>query len=138
MYLIFSKQGGKPMYWLYNQKTGQLRDPQGRLCPGRGYSGAGPRKNLPEAENIPNAGPIPKGAYAIGPATSSRGPLTLPLSPVGHNARGRTLFRIHGDSAKQPGEASAGCIILARPLREAINSGKTRLLLVVDEPEWPQ
>jgi hypothetical protein len=55
---------------------------------------------------------------------------------VGHNARGRTLFRIHGDSVKQPGEASSGCIILGRTLREAINSGKIKLLLVVAEPEW--
>jgi hypothetical protein len=124
------------MHWLYNQKTGQLRDPQGRLCPSRGYSGSGPYKNLPEAEHIPGAGPIPRGAYAIGPATSTRGPLTLPLAPVGHNARGRTLFRIHGDSAKHPGEASSGCIILARPLRAAINSCPNKLLLVVAEAEW--
>jgi hypothetical protein len=124
------------MHWLYNQKTGQLRDPQGRLCPGRGYSGAGPYKNLPEAEGIANAGPIPRGAYAVGPATATRGPLTLPLAPLGHNALGRKLFRIHGDSVKQPGEASAGCIILNRALREAINSGKIKVLLVVAEPEW--
>jgi hypothetical protein len=125
------------MYWTYNQRSGQLRDPQGRLCPGKGYSGAGPYKNLPEAEGLRGAGPIPAGLYKIGAATNTRGPLTLPLLPLGHGAAGRTNLRIHGDSAARPGEASTGCIILPRVLREAIRNSKTARLLVVNEAEWP-
>ncbi|MDR1242308.1 MAG: DUF2778 domain-containing protein [Deltaproteobacteria bacterium] len=124
------------MYWTYNQRSGQLRDPQGRLCSGEGYSGAGPYKNLPEAERLRGAGPIPAGLYKIGAATGTRGPLTLPLLPLGHDAAGRTNLRIHGDSAKRPGEASTGCIILARAMREAICNSKSTELLVVNEPEW--
>jgi hypothetical protein len=124
------------MYWTYNQRTGQLRDPHGRLCPGRGYSGAGPYKNLPEAKRLRGAGPIPAGLYKIGAATASRGPLTLPLLPLGHDAAGRTNLRIHGDSAERPGAASTGCVILARALREAIHNSKIDQLLVVNEAEW--
>jgi hypothetical protein len=124
------------MCWLYNQRSGQLRDPQGILCAARGYSGAAPYKNVPEAEVLRDAGPIPKGAYAIAPAVTSRGPLTLPLLPVGHNACGRTDFRIHGDSRARPGQASTGCIILPRSVRENIDGSADRSLLVVDGTEW--
>jgi hypothetical protein len=126
------------MCWLYNQRSGQIRDPQGRLCADRGYSGAEPYKNVPGAEALRNAGPIPKGTYAIEPAVTSRGPLTLPLLPVGHNACGRTDFRIHGDSRTRPGTASTGCIILPRSARELISSSKDRSLVVVDEAEWAE
>jgi hypothetical protein len=53
------------------------------------------------------------------------------LTPQGHNAHGRTGFLIHGDSRRNPGNASEGCIILNRSAREAIaNSGDATLEVV--------
>jgi hypothetical protein len=38
--------------------------------------------------------------------------MILLLNPVGHTAHGRRSFQIHGDSARRPGLASSGCIVL--------------------------
>lgn len=126
--------------WEYNQRTGQLRDPNGRLDKARGYSGSykekGIYKNNPAFEDKAFLGPIPKGLWYRGATTSSKGSLTLVIDPVGHNAHTRTDFRIHGDSTKHPGEASEGCIILNRRQREAIKKSEHRYLRVIDEAEW--
>ena len=53
----------------------------------------------------------------------------MPLTPVGHDALGRSGFFIHGDSIK--GGASHGCIVLPRPVRLFIaNSGDQDLTVV--------
>jgi hypothetical protein len=60
-------------------------------------------------------------------------PDCLDLTPVGHKARGRTEFLIHGDSKTAPGDASEGCIILPPDVRKKIaSSGVTTLEVVRD------
>jgi len=126
--------------WLYNQRTGQLRAPDGRLAQERGYSGAPGFVNDPEAEHLRNRGPIPRGQWNIGNAfNGTRGPVTMRLNPVDHNAHGRTDMQIHGDRRGNPNrEASQGCIIFTRQQREAIMRSRVRRLDVVNEPEWQQ
>ena len=119
------------MGWVYSQRTGEIR--HNGVMIGRGYSGKGVGKNNPHMQNVGFEGPIPRGLYCIGQAYHSarRGPLTIKLTPIGHNALGRTNFRIHGDNREMNFTASKGCIILSRPIRERIiNSGDTRLEVV--------
>ncbi len=107
------------MTWRYEQSTGRIsRD--GELL-ATGYSGTGEGRNNPTMEAVPNVGPIPCGLYRIGAPYQGQhtGPYTLNLDPIGHDARGRTAFRIHGDDAEH--DASRGCIILSpRSLRAQI------------------
>lgn len=123
------------MSWIYEQFTGRLIDPSGK-CAGVGYSGHPPHVNDPDAERIANFGPLPRGSYTIlfPRDTNSHGPFVLPLSPyAGNDMFGRSEFLIHGDEVAHPGEreASRGCIILPRELREAIwNSGDHRIQVV--------
>lgn len=119
--------------WRYVQATGQMFAPDGREA-GRGYAGRGASKNKPEDQCIPNEGPLPCNIYTIEPGiTHPRlGPMAMPLTP--HNASamcGRTAFYVHGDSIANPGNASDGCIILDRALRDRINSSDDRELQVV-------
>jgi len=108
------------MTWIYHQCTGRLS--LGDQTIASGYSGHGEAKNKPEAEQQVGEGPIPRGAWRIGAPYDSKnvGPYALPLEPVGHDAHGRSAFRIHGDSKSAPGTASHGCIILPRAIRERI------------------
>lgn len=55
----------------------------------------------------------------------------LPLTPIGHNAHGRTGFFIHGDSVARPGTASEGCIVLPHDVRVRLNAGTDKTLQVV-------
>lgn len=118
------------MTYRYEQATGKLFSSGGSFL-GQGYSGFGPGRNNPTEEAVPDIGPIPKGLYSIGSAHTQPilGPIVMNLLPVGHNALGRTLFRIHGDNAT--GDASHGCIVLARHIREAISSGTDKEIQVV-------
>lgn len=78
--------------WIYNQRTGQLRDSAGQVLRQRGYSGAPGYVNVPTAENRAFQGPIPRGDYTISntPRDSPRvGPYAIDLTPNGHDARGR-------------------------------------------------
>ena len=104
----------------YYVETGKLM--AGSRLMGVGYSGkAGLCRNNPEWEELPEHGPIPRGKWVIHPARFSgrTGPVVLDLTPDGHKAFGRTGFQIHGDKAG--GDASRGCIVLAREVREAIS-----------------
>ena len=85
-----------------------------------GYSGKVPYRNSSLFEHIPGGGPIPRGWYVVHPAFYSQrtGPLALPLEPIGHNAKGRTAFQIHGDDKEH--DASTGCIIMPRVIRQGI------------------
>jgi hypothetical protein len=120
------------MAWHYVQLTGCMFRPDGTLI-GKGYSGAYECKNVPEAQPIPNRGPIPVGVYHISEPVDSRvhGPLALPLiADPSNNMFGRSHFLIHGDSKVDPGNASEGCIILSKDVREAIvASGDTDLIV---------
>lgn len=107
--------------FVYQQSSGALWAPTGELW-GRGYSGRERGKNNHEFEHVKNVGPIPCGIWSINGVYDSPklGPLVIVLIPFEHEAHGRTFFRIHGDSKKYPGEASKGCIVLKREIREKI------------------
>jgi hypothetical protein len=115
--------------WIYTQINGELN--HDGVFEGNGYSGKGEGRDNPEMEAAPSVGPIPKGLYHIADSrTSDRlGPIVMDLDPVGHNALGRTLFRIHGDNARH--DASDGCIILGRATREAIATSPDKELTVI-------
>lgn len=126
--------------WIYVQKTGELiwQHPPVTEKIGQGYSGAGSLKNDPASQCVSDLGPIPRGEYSIG-AIGDYGPSgqlkrALPLTPAPSNAMcGRSNFLIHGDSAANPGWASAGCIIIGREIREKIGaSGDDALRVVAD------
>lgn len=120
------------MQWTYNQKTGALAGPDGRIV-ATGYSGFGPGKNNPAQEAVKSVGPIPRGLWAIGEPHDSDavGPFALPLTPVGHDAHGRSAFLMHGDSKSRPGEASHGCIIMPPFARQAVDRSPVKSLEVV-------
>jgi hypothetical protein len=101
----------------------------------QGYSGSPDAKNDPAKQTIHQHGPIPMGIYTISAPefTETHGPYVLPLTPDPANEMfGRAGFLIHGDSIKDPGTASEGCIILPRFARERIWESGERGLVVVD------
>ena len=121
------------MPWTYSQSTGELRR-NGSLV-GTGYSGAGNSaatgRNNSAMQDVANHGPIPQGQWTIGTARrhATKGPTVMALTPVGHNALGRTAFLIHGNNAVN--NASQGCIILGPTIRNQIaSSGDTTLTVV--------
>jgi len=98
-----------------------------------GYAGAGQLKNDPASQCVSDLGPIPRGWYTIGIATSKPAPVTLPLKPDDTNDMcGRTGFLIHADNVQRPGWASEGCIVIRdRAKREGIrDSGDDRLEVI--------
>jgi len=121
------------MTWIYDQSSGTLSR-NGALVPGAlGYAGAGVHKNRPASQNLPNRGPIPRGAWTIGGYTNSKGPLTITLTAkAGTNTFGRSAFRIHGDSIQSPGTASEGCIIMPYSIRAMIITSGDHDLEVVE------
>jgi hypothetical protein len=124
------------LYWEYSQSTGQLtyvNNESGARTPvGTGYSGQGAGWNNPAMQNVSNVGPIPQGTWDIGGATTTRGPITLPLAPrPGTNTFSRDAFLIHGDNPQRNQSASQGCIILDRPFRDQINNSQDRELRVM-------
>jgi hypothetical protein len=118
------------MTWTYSQSTGDLsRD--GSIA-GKGYSGTGAGRNNPAMQGVGDVGPIPQGQYIIGPPhdTAHHGPFVLALTPAqGNHAFGRSGFLIHGDNVRH--DASKGCIILSRPLRESIWASGDKIIEVV-------
>lgn len=105
--------------WTYTQLRGQALN-NGDLI-GIGYSGYGSGKNNPDMESVPDVGPIPRGQWRIvrwDDHHGEKGPQVAVLEPVGHNAHGRSEFLIHGDSSAHPGQASHGCIIMGRDIRD--------------------
>jgi len=123
--------------WIYEQATGKFRHNDEAPCVG--YSGYGPGKNQPDSQNQVGIGPIPQGAYNIGaeveddPLTINRhGPVALHLLPcTGTQTFGRSGFLMHGDNIEHPGQASHGCIILPRPVRERVRDSNDKLLVVL-------
>lgn len=125
--------------WTWDQSAGRLsRD--GKFI-SSGYSGKGRGKNAPALQGVAGIGPIPRGRYKLTEIYDSPnvGPRTIRLEPVDarfgddtHQETGRGAFRIHGDSVRAPGTASKGCIILPRPVREAMWKSGDRDLTVVE------
>lgn len=120
--------------WTYSQRTGALIDPDGAVI-GYGYAGHPPFVNRPAAEGRENEGPLPTGNYIIEAAVDhpTCGPCSLPLAPYPDNAmHGRSGFLIHGDDSTPADQsASAGCIILDRPIRDVIEASAVRELAVI-------
>jgi type VI secretion system (T6SS) effector TldE1-like protein len=127
--------------WTYAQKTGELQKDGAHVA--NGYSGAGDGKNNPELQTVHNVGPIPEGDWTIsGPPvnTAAHGPYVLRLTPNSETETfGRSGFLMHGDSQEHPGEASQGCIIMPRPVRQQVwTSGDRDLKVVADAAEAPE
>ena len=105
----------------------------------RGYAGGNCGKdpdgrNNPDMQNVPCVGPLPCGSYMLGePIPQSKlGPFAIPLIPAIDNEMfGRKSFYIHGDRTNAPGNASEGCIILPRQIREKMWASDDRILTVV-------
>ena len=119
--------------WIYSQSSGFLWNNHGD-CIATGYSGHSEGKNNPKLDHVPFIGPIPRGEYAIGDPYDSDnvGKFALPLLPHGHDCHGRVDFLMHGDSIKNPGTASRGCIIMPKHIRLAVNNSKDRILRVIE------
>jgi hypothetical protein len=121
------------MTWVWEQ-TGRMFSAKATLL-SEGYSGANPEGiNQPLKQAIPDVGPIPCGFYAIGAPVEDpeTGPYTLPLTPDPKNEMyGRSEFKMHGDSIKNPGFASKGCIVLPLVAREMIGESNDHSLQVV-------
>jgi len=122
------------MPWLYERKTGYLtREPGGPLV-AVGYSGHGEGKNNPTLSPVADVGPIPAGSWsmvAMLTTTPTHGPCVITLAPAPDTVTfGRSGFLIHGDSIAAPGTASLGCIILPRPIREAMWRSGDRKVVV--------
>lgn len=121
------------MAWLYEISTGRLFDNTGALC-GTGYSGAPGYTNNPDDECLQDKGPLPEGLYTFGKPENraDTGPFSIPLIPDPSNKMyGRSDFWCHGDNALHNGSASCGCIIMVRPIREAIAASSDNRLQVV-------
>lgn len=118
------------MTWFYSQSQGTLWHDTEEV--GKGYSGKGIDCNNHGSESKIGYGPIPRGLYTIGSGYkhSKLGSVTMNLTPVGHNAHGRTAFRIHGDSSAHPGAASEGCIVLPLAVRQRIDESNDKELCV--------
>lgn len=122
--------------WIFEQ-TGFFRHGDEPRIPA--YSGFSTGKNNPQAQGQVGIGPIPQGAYLVGsevdpdPLGADRhGPVALHLLPLtGTQTFGRSGFLIHGDSIEHPGQASHGCIILPRPVRERVRNSTDKLLIVL-------
>jgi hypothetical protein len=119
--------------YTYDQATGILTG--GALeTPARGYSGHGDGCNNPMLQSVPDVGPIPQGRYTISQPFDSpdHGPVAMHLTPdAGTDTFGRSGFLMHGDSLEYPGQASLGCIIMPRAIRDQVAAGSDRELEVV-------
>ena len=122
--------------WTFEQKTGRLLH-NGQLI-ATGYAGGNCGKNPeginnPDMQSVHNIGPLPQGKYTFGvPVSQSHlGPYAIPLSPDPNNQMfGRSGFFCHGDTAI-PRQASEGCIIMPRAIRNVIGASPDKDLEVV-------
>lgn len=125
--------------WTWDQSEGILYHNGVRVS--SGYSGKGRGKNNPKLQGERGVGPIPRGRWRMMNRYDSKnvGPFTITLWRVGDDkfddfdqTTGRSAFRIHGDSIRNPGTASKGCIILPRAVRERMWRSGDRELEVVE------
>ena len=109
-----------------------MLDPAGTVV-ATGYAGGNcghnpEGKNNPEMQGVKGIGPLPEGVYTLGtPVEGSHlGAFAVPLLPAPtNNMLGRGSFYLHGDTTPG-GNASEGCIIMPRAVRQAIvASGET-------------
>lgn len=122
--------------WFYVITSGDLYQSSnyGTRDIGRGYSGLDECKNNPAMCDIKDRGPIPEGFYFLGRAVDDpeHGPCAIPLTSSANNQMfNRAGFWIHGDSKEHPGQASHGCVILDRKIREVIDASDDKRLRVL-------
>ena len=116
--------------WTYTIATGEMTDGNHQFF---GYSGHGLGLNNPAMEGTRDVGPAPEGLYSIGPWHDAPhlGPCVSLLSPVDHDADGRTGLYIHGDNRLGNHSASDGCIIMDKIARQTMrNSNDTSLNVI--------
>lgn len=96
----------------YSQSKGQLRR-DGALI-GLAYAGRGDGLSNPDAQEIVNTGPLPRGLYTLWRSNDIRlGPISFALTPDAANQmHGRSAFYIHWDNRSHNFTASEGCIVL--------------------------
>lgn len=119
--------------WKWDQSAGELSRDGAFVS--KGYSGRANGKNNPSMQAAVAVGPIPRGKWFMTEMYDSQnvGPRAIKLDPVaGTDTCGRSAFRIHGDSIRDPGNASHGCIILPRPVRLRIWNSGDHILEVVE------
>jgi hypothetical protein len=123
--------------WVYQQDTGKMYSHY-QVLVATGYAGGNEGNNPeginnPDMQNVKAIGPLPKGAYTFGEPIlkSNLGPFAIPLIPDENNKMfGRDGFFCHGDTTPS-GNASKGCIIMPRAIREAMWASPERQLMVV-------
>ena len=114
------------MSWIYEIRSGRLTNPDGKFV-AIGYSGGDEGRrpdgvNNPAMTSVKSVGPLPRGKYTMGvPVEHSHlGPFAIPLTPDASNVMyGRGDFFVHGDTTPG-GNASEGCVIMSRPIRNAM------------------
>lgn len=117
--------------WTWQISSGTMFAPTGQAYPG--YSGNGPGLNNPDMCTVSDVGPLPPGTYTIGDPVDDLhvGFFALPLTPDPSNQMfKRFAFFLHGDNPLGDFSASDGCIVLARPIREAIAASPDKTLVV--------
>lgn len=121
------------MTWVYNVRTKTFTR-NGEVRFKAKYAGAVGFKDNPDYECMKNKGPLPRGRYRIvgSPFKHEKaGIYTLRLEPDAHNKMcGRAGFLIHGDSRKDPGTASNGCIVLDFQFRTKIWDSNDKEIIV--------
>jgi len=116
--------------WIYKQSTGETT--HNNTPAGVGYAGRGEGRNNPAMQDKHDIGPCPRGIYDVENAEDDpkMGPLTMRLTPDKFNEmHGRAGMAIHGNNAVN--DASHGCIILPRAVRQMISDSKDRTLVVI-------
>lgn len=124
--------------WTFEQSSGRLYDETGYHA-GTGYAGGNCGKNPeginnPSMQNIPRVGPLPVGVYKAGKVfmQSKLGPFAVELVPDASNEMfGRGGFFMHGDTTPS-GNASEGCIIMPRQVREEFFNSADSTVMVVE------
>lgn len=123
--------------WVYEQSSGRLYAPDGTHA-ATGYAGGNEGKNPEgvnnhEQQNIKSIGPLPVGVYIFGEVVqqSQLGPFAIPLVPNQDNVMfGRGGFFMHGDTTPS-GNASEGCIIMPRAVRDEVYGSGDKQLAVI-------
>lgn len=121
--------------WTYRIPTGWLSRNNLRIA--QGYSGAPGHVDQVGDVCREDEGPVPPGKYYIGWVgnTPDHGPFVLSLTPAPTNdMHGRSGFLIHGDSIKNPGCASKGCIIMPLFARNRVWESEDHELQVLATP----
>ena len=122
--------------WTFEQRTGKAIDPSGKLV-ATGYAGGNcgknqEGKNNPDMQNVKSIGPLPRGIYTLRTPVDHThlGPFAIPLIPdVTNEMFGRGDFYVHGDTTPS-GNASEGCVILPRWVRNLMWSSGKQLQVV--------